>query len=353
MTAQPPRRQVFLEGTYGIGNLGDDLLAVLFTRALDAWGCDVILAGDQTLGRTQEVAQIDVHRTDIWGKFKALRRTRLAVIGGGGQFNDNSSRTGGAHLAITFALCRLLGRRVLVCGTGFGPLRRRPARAIWQILGRSPRSAFALREVLGQQSFQALTGRKAVLSFDPIFSDFAATALSIDALRAQRQAAPPAADAPGLVNFRSFRRNTFVEQTVLAQIAVITNAPLTGLSVDDRGDLDLDALTPYGITQLHPYRGVDLCLSQINAAPFVVTQRFHVLCACALLGVPVVPVCYADKMQDFCRWMGMPFVTTEDTDADAIRSAVEACLAAGPVDLSRLHDRVDPLAWLSYQICKT
>lgn len=352
MTKQTARQQVFLEGTYGIGNLGDDLLAVLFTRQLEALGCDVTIAGDITLNRTQEIAQIDVHRMDIVGKFKALLQSRFAVIGGGGQFNDNSSRTGGAHLLITFMICRLLRRRVIVCGTGFGPLRRGPARAIWRFLGRSPRSSFALREVAGQQNFQALTGRQAVLSFDPIFSDFAVNALSIDSLRAQRAAIPPSSDASGLVNFRSFRRNPFVEQILLDELSA-TGVPLKGLSVDDRGDLGLDALRAYGIEQLDPYRGIDRCMRQINAAPFVVTQRFHVLCACVLLGVPVIPVCYAEKMVDFCRWMNMPYVTTEDVEADDIRMAVQECLAAGPVDLSRLTDRVDPLAWLVEQIWRS
>lgn len=352
MTTQTERQQVFLEGTYGIGNLGDDLLAVLFTRQLEALGFEVIIVGDNTLCRTLEVEKIHVHRTDIAGKFKALRRARLAVVGGGGQFNDNSSRTGGAHLAITFALCRLLRRRVLVCGTGFGPLRRAPARAIWKFLGRSPCSAFVLREVSGQRNFQALTGRQAELSFDPIFSDFAVTALSIDTLQAQRAAAPPGPDSPGLVNFRNFRRNPFVERVLADEIST-TGAPLMGLSVDDRGDLGLNALSAYGIAQIHLYRGVDPCLRQINAASFVVTQRFHVLCACALLGVPVIPVCYADKMKDFCCWMEIPYVTTEDANADALRSAVRSCLAAGPVDLSRLGERIDPLAWLSEQVWKS
>ena len=212
MTGQHAALPVFLEGTYGISNFGDDLLWQLFRDQLEALGFTVTVAGDlRCAGSGEQAKAIDVHRTDLRAKARAIARARLVVIGGGGQFNDNSSRTGGAHLAITFALSRLFGRRILVCGTGFGPLRRPLARLLWRVLARHTNSDFALREAEGVAAFEALTGRRAVLSRDPIFSAFAREALGFDRLSKLRAARPPAADAQGLVNFRLFRRNTHAE----------------------------------------------------------------------------------------------------------------------------------------------
>ncbi|GHB24545.1 hypothetical protein GCM10007094_10740 [Pseudovibrio japonicus] len=337
-------KKVFLEATYGIGNFGDDLLWSLFREQLIALGCSVTIGGDIRRAGA-EAGEIDVHRTDVVGKARVIAGVDFVVIGGGGQFNDNSSRSGGAHLAITFALSRLFGRRILVCGTGFGPLSKPFARRLWRLLARKTNSVYALREAEGVIAFEELTGRDAVLCCDPIFSEFARRALKLDQLAEQRAAHPPLPSAPGLINFRNFRRNTEAELVIVGELLAEGHA-LEGLSADDRGDLGTDELRVLRIETLHPYRGVAPFLDTLVAAPFVVTQRFHVLCACAILGVPVVPLVYAEKMRDFCLWMGLPFVTTEDTDPKQIRSAVRAALDNGPVDQARLMERVDPLEWL-------
>lgn len=352
MREQRAAMSVFLEGTYGIANFGDDLLLGLFRQRLDALGCAVTVAGDlRREGKGGDAQGIDVHRTDLIGKMRAIGKAQLVVIGGGGQFNDNSSRTGGAHLAMTFALARVLGRQILVCGTGFGPLRRPLARRLWYVLARSAKSSFALREAEGVAAFEALTGRRAVLCKDPIFSDFARTALSIDNLRAARAEKPPSFSAPGLVNFRRFRRNTAAEAAIL-QVLADRNYTFEALSADDKGDLNAEEIGEYGLALVRPYKGVKPLLSDLAEAPFVVTQRFHVLCACALLGVPVVPMVYAEKMRDFCEWVGLPFVSTEDTDPQIIRANTIAALDAGPVDLSRFNERSDPFTWLEASIWK-
>lgn len=350
MNRQNTALPVFLEGTYGIGNFGDDLLWGLFRNRLDGLGCTVIVAGDlRRAGPGAGAQAIDVHRTDLRGKARAIARARLVVIGGGWQFNDNSSRTGGAHLAITFALSRLFGRRIFVCGTGFGPLRKPCARRLWRFLVRHSDSAFALREAEGVAEFEALTGRKAILSNDPIFSAFAVEALRLDRLAQARAENPPVAGSPGLVNFRRFRRNVTAETAIFEALSDLGHA-VEALSADDRGDLGADELATHGLAPARPYLGVAPFLEEIAAAPFVVTQRFHVLCACALLGVPVVPLVYAEKMRDFCEEVGLPYVTTDDTDPAKIRAATLAALKAGPVDLARLGARVDALDWLEERI---
>lgn len=343
MTRLRNKLQVFLEGTYGISNFGDDLLLSLFRDRLESLGFSVTVAGN--LASTRDVQGIHVHRTDVSGKARAVADAQLVVIGGGGQFNDNSSRSGGAHLAITFCLARLFGRPILVCGTGFGPLRRPFARRLWRFLARHTHSAFALREREGVAEFKALTGRDAELSADPIFSRFAIGALGIDRLVAPPTRNPVASNAPGLVNFRRFRRNTVAETAILEVLATEGKA-VEAISADNAADLNAEELAIHGLSAPRPYRGVASFLEDIAVAPFVVTQRFHVLCACLLLGRPVIPLVYAEKMRDLCEEVGQPYVTTEDTDPSAIRAATMAALEAGPVDLSPITGRVDPLLWL-------
>ena len=343
---------VFLEGTYGIGNFGDDLLLGLFHDRLNGLGCTVTVAGDlRRTGPGAGTKLINVHRTDLRGKARAIARARLVVIGGGGQFNDNSSRTGGAHLALTFVLSRLFGCRILVGGTGFGPIRKPFARRLWRFLVRHSDSAFALREAEGIVEFESLSGREAILSKDPIFSAFAIEALGLDRLAKERSENPPVAGAQGLVNFRRFRRNIIAETAIIEALSGLGHR-VEALSADDRGDLGADELAIHGLAPANPYLGVASFLADIAAAPFVVTQRFHVLCACALLGVPVVPLVYAEKMRDFCEEVGLTYITTDDSDQAKIRAATLAALKTGPIDLDRLGARIDPLDWLEASVWK-
>lgn len=330
--------RILLEGTYGIGNFGDDLLARIAYDFLIEAGHDVVLAGRTDSPPTPGAPGISVGRLDLMTKLRSIRRADAVVIGGGGQFNDNSSRTGGAHLVLTFALAALLRRPVFVTATGFGPLRGQLARRLWRWLGRRRRTQFAFREVIAQRAFKSLTGRDAVLVGDLALSSFGRALIFELAGEPQRHGA-------ALVNVRTYRRSIEVERMIVETMRE-EGYRLEGVMADERGDVGSEGFAEHGIDRCSSYGGIEDFLAAIAGAEAVVTQRFHVLCACALFGVPVVPLVYAEKMRDFCEWVRLPYVTTADTDAAKIRAVTRAALEAGPVDLARLNTRVDPLDWL-------
>lgn len=277
-------------------------------------------------------------------KLREIRRADAVVIGGGGQFNDNSSHTGGAHLVLTFALAALVGRPVFVTATGFGPLRGHLARCLWSLLGRRRKALFAFREVIAERTFKNLTGRASVLVADLALSGFGrALILELAGERRPHGAA--------LVNVRTYRRNLEVERLIVETMRE-EGYQLEGVMADTHGDVGSEGFAEHGIDQCRGYGGIEDFLSSIADSEAVVTQRFHVLLACALLGVPVVPLVYAEKMRDFCEWFDLPYVTTDDTDPAKIRAATLAALKTGPIDLARLGARVDPLDWLEASVWK-
>lgn len=327
-----------MEGTYGIGNFGDDLLLKITHAFLSRAGHKVIIAGRTGADLATDVPRVMVGRLHPLAKARAIYRADAVVVGGGGQFNDNSSRTGGAHLVLTFLLAICLRKPIFVVATGFGPLRGRLSRALWLVLGRYRKATFAFREKIAVKTFRELTGREAAL-----VGDLAVSGVGREMIWAL--AGKTNASNGVLVNFRNFRRNETVEAMIIDELRTI-GRDVEGLSADCHGDLGARDLARHGVETLRPYRGVAPLLTDIAVASLVVTQRFHVLCACALLGVPVVPLVYAEKMRDFCEWVRLPYLTTEETDPNKIQQVVHAALIAGPIDFSLFADRIDPLAWL-------
>src|SRR5690606_6948072 len=135
------------EGAYGISNFGDDLLLAICLDFFQVHGHKAIVAGRLPRDDKPETSSITVGRLAIFHKFLEIMRSDMVVIGGGGQFNDNSSRTGGAHLVLTFLLSMLLRKPITVLATGFGPLTKKFPRWIWTVLGRYGNASFLFREV--------------------------------------------------------------------------------------------------------------------------------------------------------------------------------------------------------------
>jgi polysaccharide pyruvyl transferase WcaK-like protein len=286
-----------------------------------------------------------VGRLDLKAKLRAIRWADVVVIGGGGQFNDNSSRTGGAHLVLTFLLAELFKRPVFVTATGFGPLRRRLARGVWRSLGRSPKAQFAFREAIAERAYRDLTGRDAILVWDLALSGLGRDMI-LDLVGVPRP------HGAALLNFRTFRRNREVEK-VIVETMLAEGYRIEGVMADSKDDVGPEGFAQHGIDQCRNYGGIADFLSAIAGSEAVVTQRFHVLVACALLGVPVVPLVYAEKMLDFCECFGLHYVTVRDNDPVKIKNEVHAALAADPIDLALLTDRSDPLKWLEAALWQT
>lgn len=303
--------KAFLEGTYGINNFGDELLLLISHSYLSTKFSNIVIAGRVSEASTSNdlLPSVSVGRLDIVTKLREIWSSDCIVIGGGGQFNDNSSITGGAHLALTFFIAILYRKPVVVVGTGFGPLKGRLARFIWRNLTRYRKALFSLREVRAAQAFQILSGRKPELVTDIVMSNAGVSIILEEANTALNS-------NYGLINFRNYRKPLFFNQ-IIEELQDEYN--LKAIRTDRGDDITKDVWLSAGIDEVEEYQGVKETIEQVRNAKFVVTQRFHILVVSILLKKPVLPVCYANKMTELCQKLDIDYIPYNAQPADTFQ----------------------------------
>jgi polysaccharide pyruvyl transferase CsaB len=160
-------RRILIAGYYGYGNAGDEAILAAMLSDLRSLGGDLAftVAGGDPARLAAEHGVQAVSAMDIAALAEAVRGCDLAVLGGGGLFQDYwesspetflTSAQGGllAYLAVP-ALAALLGRPLAIYGVGVGPLRTGQGRRLTRIAFglcraatvRDPESLELLREL--------------------------------------------------------------------------------------------------------------------------------------------------------------------------------------------------------------
>ena len=123
MTRPRPGSRVLLCGYYGEHNRGDDALLATLLALLPPSSPVVVTARDQH----QVQAQFGVATCPRGGPVRlllALARTQVLVLGGGSLLQDSTSRRSLLYYVALILAARLLGRSVLLWGSGSGAAQR-------------------------------------------------------------------------------------------------------------------------------------------------------------------------------------------------------------------------------------
>ena len=123
--------KVLLCGYYGMGNLGDELLARASIRQLERCGIPkeqiVMLSGDPRESRRR----FGVEAVDRWSLsaiVKCALRSESLLLGGGGIFQDATSVKSVVYYWMVLTAARLCGCTLWAAGQSVGPLRHRLSR---------------------------------------------------------------------------------------------------------------------------------------------------------------------------------------------------------------------------------
>jgi len=151
------REGILACGYYGFGNLGDEAVLAGLVRGLRQAGYAgtlTVLSADA--GYTERAHGVQaIPRTDLRAVWKAMRQSRVFVLGGGSLIQDVTSARSVVYYLGMHALARRTGCRVAWVGQGIGPLRRgwvrrwtaAAARQADVVIARDPTSAELLRSM--------------------------------------------------------------------------------------------------------------------------------------------------------------------------------------------------------------
>ncbi|OGC13484.1 polysaccharide pyruvyl transferase CsaB [candidate division WOR-1 bacterium RIFCSPHIGHO2_02_FULL_53_26] len=124
--------KVLISGYYGCGNIGDEAVLEAILKGLrqraPGLGLTVLSAQPELTSMFNEVKA--VRRSGLFGVLRALDEADILISGGGSLFQDKTSARSFLYYIGLVGLAKLFGKKVMIFGQGFGPLRGRLNRAI-------------------------------------------------------------------------------------------------------------------------------------------------------------------------------------------------------------------------------
>jgi len=163
--------KVLICGYYGFNNAGDEWILEALLRPLRASEQQITILSANPWGTQQRQGVAALNRWRFFRVFRALRDCEVFISGGGGLIQDLSGPWTPAYYLGVMAAARLLGKRVLLAGQGFGPLRR--VWNHWLCRGVLPRAAqIIVRDPASQTWCQAhgVVPEKLALGADWVWS---------------------------------------------------------------------------------------------------------------------------------------------------------------------------------------
>lgn len=164
--------EVVISGYYGYNNMGDDSLLSVIIEQLRAEDPSVTITALTGSPKAMELrfGVKCVHRYNPIAVFRALRRAKLLISGGGSLLQDGTSTKSLYYYTAVMALARKLGTKVMIYGNGIGPLYGEKNRTI-AAKAVEKADAVTLRDPISRQTLSDLgVGTKNVrVSADPAF----------------------------------------------------------------------------------------------------------------------------------------------------------------------------------------
>ena len=283
--------KVLLCGYYGMGNLGDELLARASIALFESCG---VARGEMAMlsGCPEESQEFHgIQAFDRWSPksiFSAARQSDTFLLGGGGLFQDSTSLRTPLYYWLAVKTARLAGCKVWAAGQSIGPLRRKISRAL-------ARNAFSsCRSVMVRDGHSRdFLGGRALLSEDLV--------LALPSSRSEK------GGSRFLLNLRAWDgRLEYEAARAFSTLALPEGTSVVGVAMD-RGDarlmekmdsdgqLRLDELVCPSLGQVpEVFRG--------GASALGMRLHFGVLCMKSAIPCALIP--YDPKVSAFARRWG-------------------------------------------------
>ncbi len=320
------RRGVLICGAYGLENAGDDAVLSAIVAGMRKQEADIpITVMARRPGQTARRFGIGaVHPLNILRWLPLMRRTALFISGGGSLLQDITSRRSLFYYLSVIRLARRQGCAVQLYGCGIGPLIRPGSREKTARVLNECADAITLRDGESAHLLADLGVRspRILLAADP--------ALSLPSAAGGRTRTVGFAlrDWPGLrarmddiAACAAYIWETYRLTPVLLCLAPEDRTPARELSarLAERG-------VPCSLTR---------DASRLGNMSLLLSMRLHGLVFALRDGVPAAGIIYDPKVAAFCREAGLPSVSLEDGDADALRRLADAAAELDREALSR------------------
>ena len=369
------RRRLVIVGLFGTGNLGDDLLLHNAVEILAELGVkreeiEVLSFGSRVNKVYQGIAH-DISARSKWvvpfqifRMLKSIIRADIVVYVPGGFLNDRQTRARLLWWMVPSILCVALRKKCVWVGLGVSHSFKDPLiRTVTRFVGKRL-SCIVVRDNLSKERLVALgiPNSKVRVGADLAWLSVREVLhLSMQKLQGAKTKERPVVgisfinypreysikEAQAEENFRkelAERVVSFIKQLrEEGYDIVIINT--TSCDYELGNQLSRTVYERYGITVLSRYTTVHQELfNEIASVDVIVAMRFHANIFSIMLGVPVVPVVYEDKVGELVRELGLDEYAVEYRD-------FEKGLKGG-VPVEEIIAKVKYVSSLRPQICE-
>ena len=341
-----PTLQVLISGYYGFDNAGDEAIleaTVDGIRRHIPEADPVILSANP--GRSAALTGARAVHRYRWREIRPfMQRGSLFVSGGGGLFQDATSRRSLFYYLGILLVARWRGMKTMIYAQGLGPLRRASSRAavrallsrVDRITFRDEASACLLKEI-GVRSAAEVTA-------DPVFTlQLAPTECAARILKA---AGVPAGQPLIAVSLRQWPAFTQASQLAIAKILEAccqgNGAHLVFIPMHRPEDVTIAETMSHlagipAVVLREPITPAEIAAVLANCDALV-AMRLHALILGSLSGLPSVALSYDPKVDAIARCLALePAIDIQDPDFDRMAAILDSALNSSPETRARIQ----------------
>ena len=325
---------IILSGYYGFENSGDDALLKAVIDSLRKEKKDIkLLVLSKKPGQTMEEHNVySINRYDFFAIFRALKRSRLFVYGGGSLIQDITSTKSLVYYTLLLKLAKRYNLKLMVYGNGIGPITKKVNR----LRAKSALNLcdyISLREPMSLDELNALEVKveNTVLSVDPAF----AIEPNFDIEHILEKENIDTDKKYFAVSCRSWKYNEplftkkisgIIKETYEKYHIVPLYIPMHPNDNIIIKEIISKAETPHRI--LSEIYDVSVLMGIMRNTVFVMSMRLHALVYGVKAGIPIIGLVYDPKVRFFVEYASQQtYVDTAKLDICKLREIVEKLMA--------------------------
>lgn len=330
------RYDVVLSGYYGFRNSGDDALLDAIVESLRSYLPDVrvcVLSARAKAMRRQYGVDC-APRFNPFAVYRALRRSKLLISGGGSLIQDVTSSKSLLYYLAVMRLAGRTGAKVYVYANGIGPLRRKNFKRAATVLERADRITLRDPASLDELARIGVTGKNVSVTADPALLLQGTPREELAALFSENGF--PADGRFFGISAREWPENdpAFCEKLAAVADYAARAYGLTPLFLPMRIPHDVAlseriaaAMTEraYVLKSALPVRDM---IGLTGCCELVLGMRLHTLIYAAGAAVPVIGLIYDRKISGFLDYIGQERrLDTTDIDTTAAKAHIDEIMA--------------------------
>ncbi|HET6385352.1 MAG TPA: polysaccharide pyruvyl transferase CsaB [Armatimonadota bacterium] len=333
---------VTMSGYYGFANTGDDAILEATIGGITQFAphAQFTVLADST-GDTKNINYLPRYEPrSVW---RALKPPGLFLSGGGGLFQDVTSRRSLFYYLGILWLAKARGMKTMVYAQGLGPLKRQSSQtAVRFVLRRA--DAITLRDTASEALLADIgLSNLAFITADPAFTLEPATSERVDEIFSD-EAVPTAGRRIGVAlrpwtGLDEKRETAIVEALRLAAYHLQAHLVFIGMhsprdqTLSDRiaARVDRAGTVIRGVYRPSEVAGI---LGRCDA---VIAMRLHALILAAISGTPAAAISYDPKVPAAAIQLGLPCLDVDDLDAHGLFTVVQELVASGATERERIR----------------